>query len=112
VRDHVVNKIQHTLLQAFCVENHISMVHVVADAALMRLVGRLAGRLRKEEEDVDNACHHSLLDVSVLLFEVSQQRRYTEVWCECMYGDQGGMRRSVNGATVACVLAKALQCIV
>ncbi|KAK7483457.1 hypothetical protein BaRGS_00025256 [Batillaria attramentaria] len=64
--DQAVSNIQHTLLKAFCTENHISIVHVCGDMSLMRLVGRLAGRT---VDDGQELCSDSLEDCSLILIE-------------------------------------------
>ncbi|XP_076441161.1 growth arrest and DNA damage-inducible protein GADD45 beta-like [Babylonia areolata] len=48
VPDTAASNIHHTLLQAFCVENRIDLVRVMADVGLMRLVRQLAGKIQKD----------------------------------------------------------------
>ena len=69
-KDEAVCNIQHMLLQAFCAESRILMVHVMADASLMRLVLQLAGRMG-EMGASDDCSKEDLTDCSLVLIEVS-----------------------------------------
>ncbi|KAK7100344.1 hypothetical protein V1264_023315 [Littorina saxatilis] len=66
-KDQVGCNIQQTLLQAFCAESRISVMQVLENAALSRLVGQLAGKLKVE--DADGCWQDGPVDCSILIIE-------------------------------------------
>ncbi|KAL8580547.1 hypothetical protein ACOMHN_057990 [Nucella lapillus] len=93
VPDKAASNIQHMLLQAFCTENYINLVRLVPDAALMRLVQQLAGKVmmvKKKDEDTETSFQKDPSNCSLLLIQYPEGAVSSEdkLWLAACVGGQ------------------------